>query len=133
MQKRRKILRKSLKKKGIKTNATLIFSSSQALLAAKAGASYLSPFIGRIDDISYDGMNLIKEIVIIIENYDFKTEIIAASIRHPLHVINAALIGAHIVTVPMKVLEQLVKHPLTDIGIKRFLEDWKKVSNPSNS
>jgi len=118
-----------LSKEGIKTNVTLIFSSAQALLAAKAGASYVSPFVGRIDDVGSEGMELINEITQIFNNYDIKTEIIAASIRSPLHVINAAIAGADIATIPYKVLVQMTKHPLTDIGIERFLEDWKKVPN----
>jgi transaldolase len=113
--------------KGIKSNVTLCFSASQALLAAKLGADYLSPFIGRLDDISADGMSLIREIKQIYSNYNFKTKIIVASIRHPLHVVEAAKLGADIATVPFKVIEQLLKHPLTDIGVERFLEDWKKV------
>lgn len=118
---------KVLSKEGIKTNVTLIFSASQALLASKAGASYVSPFIGRLDDTGEEGLNVIREIVTIFNNYGIKTEIIAASIRHPMHVINAAIAGAHIATIPFKVLEQMTKHPLTDAGIKRFLDDWKKV------
>lgn len=118
-----------LSRDGIKTNVTLIFSSAQALLAAKAGASYVSPFVGRIDDVGSEGMKLIKEITQIFNNYDIKTEIIAASIRSPLHVINAAIAGADIATIPYKVLIQMTKHPLTDIGIEKFLEDWKKVPN----
>lgn len=116
-----------LSKEGIKTNVTLCFSASQALLAAKCGADFISPFIGRLDDISFNGMSLIKEIKQIYANYDFKTEIIVASIRNPLHVVEAAKIGADIATVPFAVLEQLIKHPLTDIGIQRFLEDYKKI------
>lgn len=118
---------KVLSSEGIKTNVTLIFSSGQALLAAKAGASYVSPFVGRLDDYGMDGMNLIREIVSIFDNYGIDTEIIAASIRTPMHAINAALSGAHISTIPYKVLEQLTKHPQTDIGIEKFLNDWKKV------
>lgn len=118
---------KVLSKEGIKTNVTLIFSASQALLAAKAGASYVSPFVGRLDDTGEEGLTIIKEIVTIFNNYGIKTEIIAASIRHPMHVINAAIAGAHIATIPYKILEQMTKHPLTDAGIKRFLDDWKKV------
>lgn len=118
---------KVLSKEGIKTNVTLIFSASQALLASKAGASYVSPFVGRLDDTGEEGLNVIREIVTIFNNYGIKTEIIAASIRHPMHVINAAIAGAHIATIPFKVLEQMTKHPLTDAGIKRFLDDWKKV------
>lgn len=118
---------KVLSAEGIKTNVTLIFSSGQALLAAKAGASYVSPFVGRLDDYGMDGMDLIREIVAIFDNYGIDTEIIAASIRTPMHAINAALSGAHISTIPYKVLEQLTKHPQTDIGIEKFLNDWKKV------
>ncbi len=116
-----------LKQKGIKTNMTLCFSPSQAILAAKAGADFVSPFIGRLDDVSTSGMELIKQIKTIYKNYNFKTEIIVASVRHPLHVVEAALIGADIVTLPFGVIEQLIKHPLTDIGIQRFLEDYKKI------
>lgn len=116
-----------LSAKGIKTNVTLCFSPSQALLAAKAGADYISPFIGRLDDISQVGMDLICDIKQIYSNYNFKTEIIVASVRNPLHVVDAAKIGADIATVPFLVIEQLLKHPLTDIGIQRFLEDYKKI------
>ncbi len=112
---------------GIKTNVTLIFSPAQALLAMKAGASYISPFVGRLDDISHTGMELISQIKTIIDNYGFNSQIIVASIRNPMHVLEAALIGAHISTIPYKVIEQLVKHPLTDIGIERFLKDWESV------
>jgi transaldolase len=118
---------KILSNEGIKTNVTLIFSSAQALLAAKAGATYVSPFVGRLDDFGADGMMLIEEIVRMFDNYGIETEIIAASIRHPMHAVNAALAGSHIATIPFKVLEQMTKHPQTDIGIKKFLEDWKKV------
>jgi len=118
---------KVLVPEGIKTNTTLVFSPTQALLAAKAGTTYVSPFIGRLDDISQTGMDLVKKIVTIFNNYDFKSEVIVSSIRHPIHVLEAALIGAHVATIPYKVIEQLVKHPLTDIGIERFLQDWKKV------
>ncbi len=111
---------------GIKVNQTLCFSAPQALLAAKAGATYISPFLGRLDDISHVGMDLVRQIVGIYGNYGFKTQVLAASIRHPLHVVDAALAGAHVATMPFSVLEQLVKHPLTEIGIKRFLEDWNK-------
>jgi transaldolase len=111
---------------GIRTNVTLCFSSAQALLAAKAGASYISPFIGRLDDIAQDGMGLIREIRTIYNNYGFKTEILAASIRHPLHVRDCALVGADVATCPLKTLQQLVKHPLTDAGLKQFLADWEK-------
>ncbi len=113
--------------KGIQTNCTLIFSPIQALLAAKAGASFVSPFVGRLDDASHVGMDLIEDIATIFDNYDICTEIIVASVRNPLHVVDAALMGADIATIPFKVIEQLTKHPLTDIGIKNFLEDWKKV------
>ncbi len=112
---------------GIKTNVTLIFSPSQALLAMKAGASYISPFVGRLDDISQNGMELISQIRTIIDNYGFNTEIIVASVRHPMHVVEAALIGADIATIPYKVIAQLIKHPLTDIGLERFLKDWESV------
>jgi len=118
---------KVLASEGIKTNTTLVFSPTQALLAAKAGTTYVSPFIGRLDDISQTGMDLVEQIVTIFDNYDFQSEVIVSSIRHPIHVLEAALIGAHVATIPYKVIEQLVKHPLTDIGIERFLEDWKKV------
>ncbi len=117
---------KTLEDEGIRTNVTLVFSPSQALLAAKAGASFVSPFVGRLDDISHFGMDLVRQLVEIFLNYDFKTEIIVASIRNPLHVVEAAQMGAHIATIPFKVINQLVKHPLTDIGIKRFLDDWEK-------
>ncbi len=117
---------KTLSGEGIKTNVTLCFSPVQALMAAKAGADYISPFVGRLDDISHVGMDLVEQIATIYENYGFTTEIIVASIRNPLHVLDAALIGADIATIPYKVMEQLIKHPLTDIGIERFLADWKK-------
>ncbi|MFO8072390.1 MAG: fructose-6-phosphate aldolase [Polyangia bacterium] len=112
---------------GIRTNVTLCFSASQALLAAKAGASYISPFVGRVDDISSIGMEIVQDIVDIYGNYGFDTEVLVASIRHPLHFLDAARMGAHVATVPPKVLGQLVKHPLTDIGIERFLADWETV------
>ncbi|MGC8497145.1 MAG: fructose-6-phosphate aldolase [Thermoplasmata archaeon] len=112
---------------GIKTNATLIFTPIQALLAAKAGASYVSPFVGRLDDIGEDGMHLVEDIRTIFDNYNIETEIIVASVRHPVHVYESALIGADIVTLPFNVLEKLFKHPKTEEGIQRFLEDWKKV------
>ena len=118
---------KVLHKEKIKTNVTLIFSAGQALLAAKAGATYVSPFAGRLDDIGNDGMNLVKEIVDIFRNYDIDTEIIAASIRHPMHVVEAAKLGCHIATIPYKVILQLTKHPLTDKGIDQFLKDWDTV------
>ncbi|MFH1398280.1 MAG: fructose-6-phosphate aldolase [Candidatus Omnitrophota bacterium] len=118
---------KILSKEGIKTNVTLCFSPSQALLAAKAGADYVSPFIGRLDDISQRGMDLIVDIKQIYSNYNFKTEIIVASIRNPMHVADAAKIGADIVTCPFAVIEQLIRHPLTDIGVQKFSEDYKKI------
>lgn len=117
---------KQFTKEGIRTNVTLCFSSNQALLAAKAGATYISPFIGRLDDISFDGMELIKEIREIYDNYDFKTEILAASIRHPIHVRDSALVGADVATCGLKTLQMLVKHPLTDAGLKQFMADWEK-------
>lgn len=115
-----------LAKEGIRTNMTLCFSPSQALLAAKAGADYISPFIGRLDDISQSGMALVADIKAIYNNYGFKTEIIVASVRNPMHVVDAAKIGADIATIPFAVIEQLIKHPLTDIGIQKFLDDHKK-------
>jgi transaldolase len=118
---------KVLSSKGIRTNCTLIFSPIQALLAAKAGATFVSPFVGRLDDASHVGMDLVEDIVTIFENYEVATEVIVASIRNPLHVVEAATMGADIATIPFKVIEQLTKHPLTDIGITKFLEDWKKV------
>ena len=118
---------KALHKKNIKTNVTLIFSAGQALLAARAGATYVSPFVGRLDDISCDGMELISEIVDIFSNYDIETEIIAASIRHPMHITKAARLGCHIATVPYKVIVQMTKHPLTDKGIEQFMKDWETV------
>jgi transaldolase len=118
---------RTVSKEGIKTNVTLVFSPTQALMAAKAGATYASPFIGRLDDISQNGMELINQIMTIYENYDFATEVIVASVRHPMHLVEAALMSAHIATIPFKVMEQLSKHPLTDSGMERFLEDWKKV------
>ncbi len=118
---------KILSSEGIKVNTTLVFSSNQALLAAKAGTAFVSPFIGRLDDISQEGMVLVDEIIAIYNNYGFETEVIVASIRHPLHVVEAALTGADIATIPFPVLEKMVKHPLTDIGIERFLKDWSKV------
>lgn len=118
---------KILTAKGIKTNVTLIFSSVQALLAARAGATYVSPFIGRLDDIGQDGMQLISEIVEIFDIHGIDTEIIAASIRNPIHVMNAARAGAHIATIPYAIFKQMIKHPLTDNGIERFLKDWEGV------
>ncbi len=113
-------------KEGIPVNVTLIFSPAQALLAAKAGATYVSPFIGRLDDVGQVGMDLIDQIVTIFSNYDFKTEVLVASIRNPIHVIEAAQIGAHVATMPFAVIQQLLKHPLTDIGLAKFLADWEK-------
>jgi len=118
---------KFLHGKGIRTNVTLVFSPLQALLAAKAGASYVSPFVGRLDDISQDGMGIIEDIRTIFDNYGYEAEIIVASIRNPIHVLNAALLGADIATIPFSVIAQLSKHPLTDIGIDKFLKDWEKV------
>ena len=120
---------KALTAEGIPVNVTLIFSSNQAILAAKAGAKYVSPFIGRLDDIGQDGMQLIKEIKTIFSNYSFGTQILVASIRHPLHVIDAAKIGADVVTLPPAVLDKMLKHPLTDIGLKNFLADWEKLKS----
>jgi len=118
---------KELSQMGIKVNTTLIFSPIQALMAAKAGAAFVSPFIGRLDDISHPGMDLIEQIMMMFGNYGIDTEVIVASIRHPLHVVEAALIGADVVTVPFAVIQKLVKHPLTDLGVERFLKDWEKV------
>lgn len=118
---------KTLTAKGIKTNVTLIFTPLQALLAAKAGATYVSPFVGRLDDISQDGMEIIEQIRTIFDNYGYEAEIIVASVRNPIHVLNSALIGADIATIPFSVISQLSKHPLTDSGIDRFLKDWEKV------
>ncbi|MCX6671617.1 MAG: fructose-6-phosphate aldolase, partial [Euryarchaeota archaeon] len=118
---------KVLSKEGIKTNVTLIFSANQALLAAKAGATFVSPFIGRLDDNGQEGMRVIEEIMEIFCNYDIETEVIVASIRHPIHVIESARLGADIATVPPDVLRKMIKHPLTDAGIKSFLKDWEKV------
>lgn len=118
---------KELHAMGIKTNVTLVFTSTQALLAAKAGASYVSPFLGRLDDISTNGLNLIEEIMDIFSNYDYDTEVIAASIRHPMHVVECARLGCDIATVPYKVFKQMLHHPLTDSGIERFLKDWESV------
>jgi len=118
---------KVLVAEGIKTNTTLVFSPTQALLAAKAGTTYVSPFIGRLDDISQTGMDLVEQMVTIFKNYGFGSKVIVSSIRHPIHVLEAALIGADVATIPYKVIEQLAQHPLTDIGIEKFLADWKKV------
>jgi transaldolase len=120
---------KVLEGEGIRTLVTLVFSPLQALLAAKAGASFVCPFVGRLDDTGQVGMELIEQILAIYANYEFKTEIIVASIRNPLHVLDAATMGAHIATIPLKVIEQLVKHPLTDVGIQLFLKDWESVKN----
>jgi transaldolase len=117
---------KVLSGEGIKSNVTLCFSANQALLAAKSGAYFISPFIGRLDDVGQNGMDLIGQIVTIYRNYGFTTEVLVASVRHPMHVVDAAMIGADICTMPFHVLEQLIKHPLTDIGLERFLADWKK-------
>lgn len=118
---------RKLSSMGIKTNVTLIFSANQALLAAKAGAAYVSPFVGRLDDISHHGMDIVEEILDIYENYLFETEVIVASVRNPLHVLDAARMGADIATIPYSVITQLIKHPLTDIGLEKFLKDWEKV------
>ena len=112
---------------GIKTNVTLVFSPSQGLLAAKAGATFVSPFVGRLDDLSDDGMELIEQLVIMYDNYQYESEIIVASIRNPTHFVRSGMVGAHITTIPFKVIKQLTKHPLTDIGIEKFLADWEKV------
>ena len=119
---------KALSKEGVRTNVTLVFSPNQALLAALAGATYVSPFVGRLDDIGHDGMAVVGEIVQIYRQYDFPTQVLAASIRHPLHVVAAAKVGAHVSTVPFKVLQQMARHSLTDVGIERFLADWKRVT-----
>lgn len=120
---------KALAARKIRTNVTLVFSANQALLAALAGATFVSPFVGRLDDIGQDGMDLIREIVQIYDTYDFNTEIIAASIRHPIHVTEAAKSGAHIATVPFKIIMQMTRHALTDLGIEKFLADWETVKN----
>lgn len=117
---------KTLTGEGIKTNLTLCFSPNQALMVAKAGATYVSPFVGRLDDISQDGMELLRQIIHIYQNYGYKTQVLAASLRHPLHVVQAAMAGAHVGTLPFKVLDQMFKHPLTDKGLETFLADWKK-------
>jgi len=124
---------KQLSKDGIRTNVTLVFSPTQALIAAKLGATYVSPFVGRLDDISTVGMDLIQDLVQIFANYSFDTQILVASCRNPLHVREAALLGAHVATIPYKVLEQLLQHPLTDIGLERFLKDWEKVPKPAKA
>lgn len=120
---------KELSEEGVKTNVTLVFSPLQALMAAKAGATYISPFVGRLDDISLDGMKIIEQIIDIFANYLFEAEVIVASIRNPLHVLTAARLGADIATIPFKVIEQLAQHPLTDIGIDKFSKDWQKVES----
>jgi len=120
---------KSLSSEGIPVNVTLIFSPNQALLAAKSGAKYVSPFIGRLDDVGQDGMHLIQEIKDIFKNYNFGTEILVASVRHPVHVVDAAKIGADVVTLPPAVLEKMLKHPLTTIGLENFLADWEKLKS----
>jgi len=117
---------RQLTREGIRVNMTLVFSPTQALLAAKAGASYISVFVGRVDDVSSEGMRTIEDAVQIVETYGFDSEVLVASIRHPMHVVEAARLGAHIATMPFKVMEQLFQHPLTDIGLKRFLDDWNK-------
>jgi transaldolase len=122
---------RTLSGQGIPTNCTLIFQASQALMAAKAGATYASPFVGRLDDISTDGMELIEQICTIYRNYDFETQVLVASVRHPVHVVQAGLLGAHVATMPPKVIGQLARHPLTDIGLEQFLADWEKVKNRS--
>ena len=119
---------KTLSSKGIKTNVTLCFSASQAILAAKAGATYISPFVGRLDDISHSGMQLIEQIVTIYDNYGFETEILVASIRHPLHLVEAAEMGADVATIPFGVIKKLFNHPLTDNGLEKFLSDWKTLN-----
>ena len=117
---------RTLSSENINTNVTLCFSASQALLAAKAGATYISPFVGRLDDISHDGMELISQIVQIYKNYNYKTQVLVASIRHPLHLVEAALMGADVCTMPFPVIDKLFNHPLTDLGLEKFLSDWKK-------
>ncbi len=118
---------RAFRSEGIKVNVTLCFSPAQALLAAKAGASYISPFVGRLDDVGSDGMDLIGRIITIYDNYDFQTEVLVASVRHPMHVVEAAMLGAHVSTMPLKVLLQLLQHPLTDNGLDAFLADWGKL------
>jgi transaldolase len=122
---------RNLSGQGIQTNCTLIFQAAQALMAAKAGATYASPFVGRLDDLSTEGMELIEQICTIYRNYDFETQVLVASIRHPVHVVQAGLLGAHVATMPPKVIAQLARHPLTDIGLEQFLADWEKVKNRS--
>jgi transaldolase len=120
---------KALTSEGIKVNMTLCFSATQALLVAKAGATYVSPFVGRVDDIAYDGMLIIRDIVQIYDNYGYKTEVLTASVRHPLHVVEAAKLGSHVATIPWKVLDMMFNHPLTDKGLAAFLKDWEKVKS----
>ncbi len=124
---------RSLSDKGIKTNCTLCFSATQALVAAKAGATYISPFIGRLDDISTSGIDLIDQIVTIYSNFGYQTQVLAASIRHPMHVVEAALVGADVATIPFNVIGQLIKHPLTDSGLEKFLSDWKAYEASANT
>ncbi|MCJ7517890.1 MAG: fructose-6-phosphate aldolase [Methanomassiliicoccales archaeon] len=119
---------KTLSKEGVSINTTLVFSPAQALLACKAGARYISPFVGRLDDVGNDGMDVVAQILDILDNYEFDAEVIVASVRHPIHVVEAARIGAHIATVPYDVLKKMFRHPLTDIGIEKFLQDWQKVA-----
>jgi transaldolase len=118
---------KRLSREGVKTNVTLIFSANQALLAAKAGATYVSPFIGRLDDVGQEGMTVVEDIMTIFSNYNFQTQVIVASVRHPIHVLQAALIGAPIVTAPFAVIQNMLNHPLTDVGVEKFMKDWEKV------
>ena len=118
---------KRLSEEGVRTNLTLCFSANQALMVAKAGATYVSPFVGRLDDISHVGMDLIRQVVQIYNNYGYQTQVLAASLRHPLHVVDAAMAGAHVATIPFKVLDLMIKHPLTDKGLDAFLKDWEKV------
>jgi transaldolase len=120
---------RTLSSQDVPTNCTLVFNATQALMAAKAGATFASPFVGRLDDISTDGMQLIEQICTIYRNYDYDTQVLVASVRHPIHVVQAALLGADVVTMPAKVIQQLAAHPLTDIGLERFLADWEKVKN----
>jgi len=120
---------KCMSQQGIKTNLTLCFSASQAILVAKAGATYVSPFVGRLDDISHNGMELVRQIVQIYKNYGYTTQVLAAYLRHPLHVIDSALAGAHVATIPFKVLDLMFKHPLTDRGLEQFLKDWEKAKS----
>jgi transaldolase len=119
---------KTLSGEGIRVNMTLCFSASQALLVAKAGATYVSPFVGRLDDISTNGMSLVREIIQIYRNYGFETQVLAASLRHPMHVVEAALAGAHVGTMPFKILEMMFHHPLTDVGMEKFAKDWEKAN-----